>query len=114
MEITLKLTSDPMLDVCDNEKKFNKKMSKAYDQLLRNIEDAANAKEDHDGLDSLEIYVICAQTIQDTFGQINPFLLSAIDGLHEAMINLLEATEAAMNNDTDFLSDPAIAKKWMA
>lgn len=111
MEITLKLTSDPMLDVCDNERKFDKKMRKVFDQVLHNIEEAS---EDHDGLDSLEIYVICAQTVQDVFGQLNPFLMTTVEGLHEAMINLLEEAEEAMSNDTDFLSDPTIAKKWMA
>lgn len=113
MEITLKLTSDPMLDVCDNERKFDKKLRKVFDQVLNNMEKAANEKEDEDGLDSLEIYVICAQTVQDAFGKINPFLMGTINDLYDAMINLLNDAEKAMS-DTDFLSDPTIAKKWMA
>ena len=113
MELTLKLTSDPMLDVCDNERKLDKKLRKVFDQVINNIEKAANENENEDGLSSLEIYVICAQTMQDVFGKLNPFLMEALNNIYEAVINLLEDAEEAMN-DTDFLSNPSNAKKWMA
>lgn len=113
MEITLKLTSDPMLDVCNNERKLDKKLRKVVDQVLRNMKKAADEKEGDEGLTSLEIYVICAQTMQDVFGKINPFLLCTVEDVYEAIIKLLEDTEKSVN-DTDFLSNPSIAKKWMA
>lgn len=113
MEITLKLTSDPMSKVLNNEKKFDKKMEKVYDKTLENL---LAFSEGHDGASATEIYVLCAQAMQEEFGQLNPPLMDATRELYSGLIELLESGLNAFEdaNDIDFLSNPAIAKKWMA